>query len=278
MCSSGSFNMAVARVHAFRCSVKWLCFSLPSENSGGVAAHRMHSPHPWVDRSLDNEHRAVFSQGGGLRISRAVKFFAWVIDLPAGRVLAADLPCRSVGSDCRRAHESAIFSFLSRPFFGPSLALSGRDDYARIYLGALVCNPILLTAIPGLFGGFGGASPILHAAYFQMPVNFIAIQIALSRLVGNTPSPPAAPPPRPPEDPDRYTRPYRQKEEYYPADVRKEILQSGGSRIPACGKGSRTCVRANWERNDIPSQKKKSSHTPEALSITPAPREEPCRH
>ncbi len=170
---------------------------------------------------METAVRIFFPSAGGLRHLPALavqSFSLAVIDfaaLAAGSFAAQTLPLsfRFAGVIVVAAALGigGVFSFLSRPFFGPSLALSGRDDYARIYLGALVCNPILLTAIPGLFGGFGGASPILHAAYFQMPVNFIAIQIALSRLVGNTPSPPAAPPPRPPEDPDRYTRPYRPK-------------------------------------------------------------------
>jgi hypothetical protein len=102
-----------------------------------------------------------------------------------------------------------VLGFLSRPIFGPSYAPSGRDDYARIYLGALVWNPVLLALFPCLFGGFGGGSPILHAVYFQMPVNFIAIQIMLFKYDREHPPSPPAHPSRPPEDPERYTRPYR---------------------------------------------------------------------
>ena len=110
-----------------------------------------------------------------------------------------------------------VVGFLSRPVFGPSYALAGRGDHARAYLGALIFNPVLLAMFPGIFGGFGGGNPVLHAAYFQMPVNFVAIQIMLFTYDRAHPQvPPAAPPPRPPEDPDRYTRPYRPKRKNNP--------------------------------------------------------------
>lgn len=102
-----------------------------------------------------------------------------------------------------------LIGFLSRAVSGLPFSLSGRDDYARAYLGALVWNPILLALFPGIFGGFGGGNSVLHVAYFQLPVNFLAIQVMLFKYDRKHPPSPPANPPRPPEDPERYTRPYR---------------------------------------------------------------------
>ena len=62
----------------------------------------------------------------------------------------------------------------------PAWTLRGRPEYARTYNAALVWNPLLFSFLHYATQGYlTDAGNIFALAWFQLPVNFIALQAAL---------------------------------------------------------------------------------------------------
>lgn len=62
----------------------------------------------------------------------------------------------------------------------PAWALRERPDYARAYIAAFFWNPVLFSLIHYLTQGYRtDPGNLMALAWFQLPVNFIALQAAM---------------------------------------------------------------------------------------------------
>ncbi len=93
-----------------------------------------------------------------------------------------DLPQRAVQIPASALLTVAVFLLWIRlaRLMLPAWALRERPEYARTYIAALIWNPLLFSGIHFITQGYRTEPGNIFAlAWFQIPVNFIALQAAL---------------------------------------------------------------------------------------------------